>query len=87
MLRPSGGSADIQVGVAESSDQRRHRFGRRRPNLAERLSDGRGDIPPDAAESRLREHFKIGDELRRNLAASGPEAEEARRVLFGQRAR
>ncbi|GAA0634111.1 glutathione S-transferase N-terminal domain-containing protein [Brevundimonas lenta] len=29
----------------------------------------------------------LGDDLRRNLAASGKEAEEARKVLFGQRAR
>jgi len=29
----------------------------------------------------------LGDELRRNLAASGKAAEEARKVLFGQRAR
>lgn len=29
----------------------------------------------------------VGEELRRNLAASGKEAEQARKVLFGQRAR
>ena len=29
----------------------------------------------------------LGDDLRRNLAASGKAAEEARKVLFGQRAR
>ena len=29
----------------------------------------------------------LGDEMRRNLAASGKAAEEARKVLFGQRAR
>ena len=29
----------------------------------------------------------LGEELRRNLAASGKAAEEARKVLFGQRAR
>jgi len=31
--------------------------------------------------------FKVGEHLRRNLAAGGKEAEEARKVLFGQRAR
>jgi glutathione S-transferase/GST-like protein len=29
----------------------------------------------------------VGDEMRRNLAASGKAAETARKVLFGQRAR
>ena len=29
----------------------------------------------------------LGDDLRRNLGASGKAAEEARKVLFGQRAR
>jgi len=29
----------------------------------------------------------LGDEMRRNLAASGKAAEDARKVLFGQRAR
>jgi hypothetical protein len=29
----------------------------------------------------------VGDALRRNLGAAGKEAEQARKVLFGQRAR